>query len=198
MVGAYSQIEIIKTLQKKSLSLFTLSDFARLFAIDNRNTVYKKIQRLEKKGIVKKLIKGKYLFLLNKPSEFVIANFLYQPSYVSLESALSFYGVMTGFPYQITSVTTNKTRAFMVEDKEYQYARIDQGMFWGFEKKEAFLIASPEKALIDYLYLAFKGLRSSALDEFDLSLVERGKMVESYKMIKNRSFLKFLKGLIEQ
>jgi len=67
--------------------LFTLSDFGRLFKIENQNTLYKKIQRLEKKKIIKKLIKGKYVFALNKTNDFTIANYVYPPSYVSLESA---------------------------------------------------------------------------------------------------------------
>src|SRR3990167_8806067 len=103
-------IHIIQILRKKTISLFTLSDFGRLFNIHNKQTLYKILQRLEKKKIITQLIKGKYLFLLSSkaPHDFTIANFIYQPSYVSLESALSLYGIITSFPYTITSVTTKK------------------------------------------------------------------------------------------
>lgn len=190
-----SEIEIIKLLREKEISLFTLSDFGCLLGIKNQNTLYKKVQRLKEKGIVKSLIKGRYLFVFKEPDEFTIANFLYQPSYVSLESALSFYGIITGFPQQITSLTTRKTKGFDIEGKEYQYTQITPDLFWGYEKKESFLIADPEKSLLDYLYLAFKGLRSSDLDEFDLSAIKRKKINHYFKMIKKRDFLKFLKRI---
>ncbi|MBL7159230.1 hypothetical protein ISS85_02045 [Candidatus Microgenomates bacterium] len=193
-----NKIAIIKTLQKKEISLFTLADFSRLFAIDNRNTLYKKIQRLEKSEIIKRLTKGKYLFLLKKPNQFEIANFLYQPSYISLESALSFYGILEQFPYQITSVTTKKTKLYTFnQEPSFKYAQISQDFFWGYEKKESFLIADKEKSLLDYLYLGSKGWRILNLDklrnQFDLSEINRKKLKNYYKMIKNPSFLKFLK-----
>lgn len=188
----YSPVEIIKTFQRKGISLFTLADFARLFKITNQNTVYKKIQRLEKKEVIRKLTKGRYLFALKKPDEFAIANFLYQPSYVSLESALSFYGIITGFPYQITSVTTKKTKTYVLGQKEYQYAQINKDLFWGYEKKEGFLIAQKEKALLDFLYLTLKGLRSEEMEEFDLSTVNKKRFKSYLKMTKNKRLLKFI------
>lgn len=190
----YDRIAIIKKFQEQELSLFTLSEFSRLFAISNQQTLYKKIQRLEKKGLIKKIIKGKYLFLLNKPSEFAIANFLRQPSYISLESALSFYGIITGFPYQMTSISVKKTKSYLFEKKTYQYTQISHDLFWGYEKKENFLIADKEKSLLDYLYLTFKGRKSLDLKaEFDLSEIDQKKLKNYLKIIKNRSFLKFIR-----
>lgn len=189
----FNSLAIIREFQAKEISLFTLADFSRLFKIDRPNTVYKKIQRLEREKIVKKLIKGRYLFMLKKASEFTIANFLCQPSYISLESALAFYGIMTGFSYQITSLTLKKTRAYTIDQKEYHYTRISPNLFWGWDKKEDFLMATPEKALLDYLYLCFKGLRQLDLEELDLKAVNKKKFKEYFKIIKNPLLLKFLK-----
>ena len=152
----YSTTDIIKILKEKNLTLFSLADFERLFRLKKRNTLYKKILRLEKKGIIQKLIKGKYRFLLNSTNDFNLANFIYQPSYVSLESALSFYGIVSGFPHRITSLTVKKSRMFIIDNKEYLYSKISSKLFWGYEKKENFLIAEKEKALIDYLYFCQK------------------------------------------
>ncbi|MBM4401673.1 MAG: hypothetical protein FJ044_00310 [Candidatus Cloacimonetes bacterium] len=185
--------EIIKKLQKEERQVFTLADFARLFDIERTNTLYKKTQRLEEKGLIKRLTKGKYFFSFKKPNEFVIANFLYQPSYISLESALSFHGIITGFPYQISSMTIKKPKTFSFEGKEYQYSQISQSLFWGYEKKEDFLIADKEKALIDFLYLAFKGLRQPDYDEFDLSALSKKKLEEYFIKITNQRFLSSLK-----
>lgn len=195
----YNNIEIIKILQKNNLSLFTLTDFAKLFKIENRETLYKKIQRLEEKEIIKKLIKGKYLFLFNKPDDFTVANFLYQPSYISLESALSFHSLITGFPYQITSITTKKAKLYAFDQKSFQYAQIKPDYFWGFEKKENFLIAEKEKALLDYVYLVFKGWRiltkKDLRSDFDLSQINKEKFITYLKLFKNKQFINFIKGV---
>ena len=154
-----STTDVIKLLQRQPTPLFSLSDFERILGIENRRTLYKKIQRLEDKKIIQRLIKGKYRFLLSTVDDFTMANFLYQPSYVSLETALSFYGIITGFPYQITSITTQKARSFDIDSKEFKFSRISPALFWGWEKKEDFLIAEKEKALLDYLYFGLKGFR---------------------------------------
>ncbi len=160
---------IIKLLNSKETPLFSLNELGSLLEIENRQTLYKKIQRLEKSGILKKFVKGKYQFLLKEVGEFTIANFLYQPSYVSMESALSFYSIVTGFSYQITSITIKKPKDLEINGKEYSYSSISPGLFWGWEKKDNFLIATPEKALLDYLYFAKKGLRSIDWEEIDIS-----------------------------
>lgn len=188
----YSSTEIIKILKKADISLFTNLDFSRIFEIKSKNTLYKKLQRLEKKAIIEKIGPGKYLLSLNKPAEFRIANFLYSPSYVSFESALSFYGIITGFPYTITSATVKKTKKYKLQGKEFSYTQLSKDLFWGFEKKQDFLIADSEKALIDYFYLAFKGLRKPDLSELDLSEINRSKLRQYQRQLLNKAFLKFM------
>lgn len=184
----YSQTDIIKVLRNKRIPLFTLGDFGRLFSINNRQTLYKKIQRLEKEKIIQKLINGKYRFLFGTVNDFTLANFLYQPSYLSLESALSFHGIITGFPYQITSITIKKTRNFEIDGKDFRYSQIFPGFFWGYEKKENFLMADREKALLDYIYFGIKGLRNLSFDEFDLTGINKQKLVIYAKKFNNKIY----------
>jgi len=198
----YSTTDIIRLLQTKQLSLITLNDFSKLFNIDNRQSLYKKIARLEKSKIVQKLIKGKYQYLFNPANDYVIANFLYQPSYVSLESALSFYGIITGFPYQITSISIKPTRSIEInlkdslEKKEFKYSQIENSLFWGYEKQEDFLIAQKEKALLDYIYFGIKGLRNINLDEMDLSEINKSKLASYTKRINNKQITKVIKSIL--
>lgn len=191
----YNTTEIIKALQGKSISVFSAIDFGRLFKIGRRDTVYKKLGRLTQKKIITRIIKGKYLFNLNPPDDFVLANFLYQPSYISLESALSLHGIITGFPHAITSVTPKKTKIYSIFGKEYKYTHLAPKWFWGYEKKETFLMAGSEKAVVDYLYLAFKGLRSPETDEFDFSVINRKVLGNYLKRIADGRFLRFIKKL---
>jgi len=171
----------VNILYKKKVSLFGINDAKKVFAISKDNTVYKLLQRLEKKNIIKRIENGKYLFSFTEVSDFEIANFLFSPSYISLESALSFYGILSQFPYTITSVTSKKSKRVVYEDKEYEFVHIESKYFYGFLKKDKFLIASPEKALIDMLYFMAKKLRSISVEELDLSKINKKYLVNMAK-----------------
>lgn len=90
-------------------------------------------------------------------ANFFIANKVYAPSYVSLESALSFYGFIPESVLQITSITTRKTSLFDTQFGVFRYRSVKSSLFWGYEavrnNERPFLIASPEKGVLDYLYL---------------------------------------------
>lgn len=162
-----------KILYVKKVSLFSINDAKKIFNIEKDNTLYKLLQRLEKKDIIKRIENGKYLFSFIEVSDFEIANFLTSPSYISLESALSFYGILSQFPYTITSITSKKSKRVIYEDKEYEFMHIRSKYLYGFFKKNNFLIASPEKALIDELYFMARKLRIISLEELDLTNINK-------------------------
>lgn len=193
---SYSTTDIIKTLQSREITLFTLSDFAKIFTIDNQQTLYKKIARLEQNQIITKLIKGKYRFLLAYTSDFLIANFLYSPSYVSLESALSFHSIITGFTYQISSVTPRPSYTIEVKGQEFKYSHLAPHLFWGYQKQANFLLADPEKALLDYIYLGTKGLRHLVFDEMDLTCLDHAKLAEYAQKFHNRQVTAILSKIL--
>lgn len=87
-----------------------------------------------------------------------VANRIYMPSYISLHSALSFYGIIPEEVVQLTSVTTLKTAKFENAFGTFHYQNIKTPLFFGYEIKKmqdgrGLLFATPEKALIDLLYL---------------------------------------------
>ena len=87
-----------------------------------------------------------------------VANRIYQPSYISLHSALSFYGMIPEEVVGLTSVTTQKTAKFTNDFGTYTYQNVKVDFFFGYEPKamqngRSVLFATPEKALIDLLYL---------------------------------------------
>ncbi len=112
-----------------------------------------------KKGYIVKLKNGLYAFsdrsteLLNEH----IAFSLYQPSYISLEWALSEYGLIPEMVYNITSITTKAPRTFKNKFGSFIYRSIKKELFFGYKKmqknNQVYLIASPEKAFCDFLYL---------------------------------------------
>lgn len=153
--------------------------------------------RLEKAQIVQKLIKGKYRFLFQPANDYALANFLYQPSYISLESALSFYGIITSFPYQITSISIKPTKNIETNTKEFKYSQIERNLFWGYQKQDGFLLAEKEKALLDYIYFVIKGLRNISFDEMDLSEIDKNKLAKYASIINNKALAFQVKQVIK-
>ena len=87
-----------------------------------------------------------------------VANRIYMPSYISLHSALSFYGMIPEEVVQLTSVTTLKTAKFENAFGTFHYQTVKTPIFFGYEMKtmqngRGLLFATPEKALLDLLYL---------------------------------------------
>lgn len=87
-----------------------------------------------------------------------VANRIYMPSYISLHSALSFYGMIPEEVVQLTSVTTLKTAKFENAFGTFHYQNVKTPLFFGYEMKtmqngRGLLFATPEKALLDLLYL---------------------------------------------
>jgi predicted transcriptional regulator of viral defense system len=181
-----SVLEIYQRIKKKNLRFLDYALLARITGIINRNTLYKTSQRLIKKKILDKITPGIFMFTDTPVSEFEVANYVYQPSYVSLESALSFYGILPQFVYTVTSITTKKTKRLFYEKKEYLFCKIDSSLFWGYEKKNNILIATPEKALLDTWYFASKGLIKIDNKDLDLSIIDKRKLLKLRKKFKNK------------
>jgi len=191
-----SRDKAIKLLHQKRISLFSVTDAKKIFRIKKENTLYKLLQRLEKSGIIRRIIKGKYLFVFQEVGDFDLANFLVNPSCVSLESALSFYGVLPQFPYTITSVTPLKSRKIIYQEKEYEFSHLESKYFFGFVKKDKFLIATPEKALLDEIYFIAKKLRKIHLEDLDLKIIDKKKfkyLSRKYKFSPFQNLIKKLK-----
>lgn len=129
-----------------------------------------------KKGYLLPLKRGKYIFSEEyrrlEASGLFIANFLVSPSYLSLEFALGYYGLIPEKVTVFTSVTTKKTAVFRNPLGVFEYRCVKKELFFGYTKGsdvgQEFFIAFPEKALLDYFYLN-RQLQGS-FDEFDSSL----------------------------
>ena len=187
-MASLTAIKVLKSLEEKRLKFITEVEFVRLFKLENRNTVNKMLQRLNKNGILKRVIKGKYVLGNAAYDDFELANFLIQPSYISFESALSFYGILSQFTYTITSATIKRAKKIFFT-KEFEYTHLDRDLFWGFIKNKNSLIATPEKAFLDTLYLSSKGLRKIDLDELDTTSLNK-KVLNDYLRKMNKPYIK--------
>ncbi len=114
-----------------------------------------------RKGLLLKLRNQYYAFpeFRQEPdSARYVSNRIYMPSYISLHSALCFYGMIPEEVVQLTSVTTLKTAKFENAFGTFHYQNVKNSLYFGFEvltmrDGHTFLLATPEKALLDLLYL---------------------------------------------
>lgn len=101
-----------------------------------------------------------------------LANFLYGPSYVSLEWALSFYGMIPERVHTVTSMTLGRNKEYHTPVGDFSYSSLSAKCFAvGVTQKKSldfvggFLIASPEKALADVVFKTCKKLDRDQLKE---------------------------------
>lgn len=179
-----------ETLREKHLEVFTLLDLSRIFHLKD-DTLKRFLSRQTKKNKLVRLKRGLYCIKEKQPNELVLANILYSPSYISLEFALSYYSIMPESVYTITSVTPKPTRDFTVFSKSYTYNKIKKEAFSDYKvvKKDnlSFFIATPEKALADYFYFVYLGLRS--LNE--RIVLNKAYKVKTKQLLVNKFGLKF-------
>ncbi len=122
-----------------------------------------KIVEMEKSGEIVRLKRGLFIRASEKPNKMLLANSIYAPSYVSRESALSYYGLIPEHVYTTTSVTINRSKVFenMLGRFSYDYLPLPYyrlGINLRQEDEISFQIATPEKALSDLIVLS-SGIR---------------------------------------
>lgn len=171
------------------------------------------LTRWQAAGYLEKIRNTQYRFT-DKPISgeaelFFIANRIYSPSYVSLQSALSWHGFIPEGVFTVTSVSTLKTQTFSGGSGQFSYHTIKPSFFLGYHLEPfgnfRFKMADPEKCIVDLLYL-FPHLDSEdhffelRLNFWELQEKFDAKVFEKYVAIfesnaletRARTFLKFL------
>ncbi len=136
-----------------------------------------KISDWLKAGDLVRVKKGLYVFgqhIADAPYSLeVLANLIYGPSAISLSYALSFYGLIPERVTTITSITNKRNKFFSTPVGEFTYHYLNPLKYpieielAEISNKNHFLIASPEKALCDHIYLTDKKIQLSTLEEVE-------------------------------
>lgn len=186
--------EIQEKLSNAHLKIFTPVQLQQLLGV-SPVAAQKIVERYTKKGIFVRLKRGLYMRKDEKPSQYLTANKIYQPSYISFETALSFYGLIPESVYAITSATPLPTREFTVEGVSFVFQKIKREAFSGYYLREVwgekFLIATPEKAVVDFLYFVHLG-RKSFNDRMNLKKIDFERLVEAGKAFGRPAFTDYL------
>lgn len=149
-------IDFERQIKEKGIKLFSPLDVQR-FLGRSKVAVRFLLYRLKKGRYIVSIKRGLYKLSDEQIPDLYIANKLYTPSYISLEFALSYHGVIPETVYEITSVTTKTTRRFETLGKVFSYRKIKRDAYTGYEiqkqKGLSFNIANAEKAFVDLNYL---------------------------------------------
>ena len=138
--------------------VFTLQDIRLYESTFRPQTLYGWIRL----GYVTRLTRGFYVHnsehkRRNEFHLYSIANRIYEPSYISLESALSYYHLIPDVVMSITSISARKTTEFTTSIARFSYKSVKPVMMNGYTTTQfegtSFTMATKEKAIIDYLYL---------------------------------------------
>lgn len=117
---------------------------------------------------------------------------------MSLETALSHYGIIPETVYSITSVTPKATQNFGAFGMDFSYTRIKQSAFQGYSAKKendhTYFIAEPEKALADYLYLVSIG-KKSWNDRFYFKNISKEKLLKYANFFGRKKLIKLIEKI---
>jgi predicted transcriptional regulator of viral defense system len=170
--------------------------------------IHRQLSRWNEGGKIYQLRRGLYClappFQKVRPHPFLVANRMLPASYVSLQSALAYYGMIPEHVPVTTSVTTSRQGHWETPVGVFDFRHIQVDFFDGYrlidlgEKQRAF-IARPEKALLDLIYLEPGGdtlnylaeLRLSNLNQLDSVIlmrlagrIKKPKLIRAVKRIK--------------
>ena len=188
----------LKELQQAlQLPYFSSFDVQKIFRHESRQQIAIQLRRFQQKGEIKRLKRGLYILAGVELPEFLVSYLLYQPSYVSLESALHAFAMIPEVPAETTAVNPITTKQFENHYGRFSYAKLKPALFFGFYLVEAqpvkahalgqlgwtgsslgmHRLAYPEKALLDYIYVRLvddlNELRLSGAGELNLVRLNR-------------------------
>lgn len=204
----------------KALGNLPLSTSSILPLLREYKRPYDKIDYWVKSGDLIQVKKGLYVmgkqFSDKSPNPNLLANQIYGPSYVSMDTALAYHGMIPERVYQVSSVTTKPSKAFDTALGRFDYLHVKPSYYsfgienYGNPTSGYFMLASPEKALWDKIVLTSGVIFRSKLDvmqfleedmRIDLSAVSAWNLEHLAKWIpfslKKSSLQLFIKSLKE-
>ena len=147
---------------RESVEAETFDYTTLMYYLSEYKSPRSKVTQLLRTGEIIRVKKGLYVFSSSQRRSLisleVLANQIYGPSYVSLEYALAFYGLIPEFVAEVTSVTTKRQKMYQTPVGRFSYTPLPTPLFSvGFTlmpqaDSGSALIATPEKALADLFY----------------------------------------------
>lgn len=197
-------------LRRLPVPYFTDVQFAALVGGSNHSR-YGKIKRLIANNTLLHIRRG--LYCLNpeiaqiKPQPLALAQHIYAPSYISLESALSYHQLIPEQVTIITSVATKRAKDFVTPLGVFSYKRIPAAGFYTEveliqKEMQSFFIAKPWKAITDYVFCYKKNwhdlqplVKSLRIEPEDLPVVRYEELMNLADYYQSQRINRFLQGI---
>ncbi len=156
------EYEIVLGLTLKKINIISMDDASKLFKI-NKKKLWDIFYRLEKKGWLERIEKGKYMVVPFQAKEgwlehpFVLVSNLIKNYYISYRTALAHYGLTEQIPIYVYVTTTERKGKLEYKLQNYilKFVRVNKNKFFGFRTElindKKIFIAEKEKAIIDCL-----------------------------------------------
>lgn len=180
--------DLILKLYSRPETVFTIDEISQLFPEITYKRLKDRLYHFATAGKLKRLHHGIYAKIEYNPLE--LANKLYKPSYISLETVLARGGVTFQY-YETIFVVSYLTRTVKINNTNIQYRQIKGEVLTnlqGIEHKDGYFIASLERAFLDAVYI-YKDYH------FDnLGTINWEKVMELKKIYKNKVFEKRVEG----
>jgi len=183
---------ILSLVERKNLLVFGVREMVYLSGWD-RKRIHNALASLLRKGVITRIKRDSYALTESlRKNVFEIATELVKPSYISLWTALSHYGFTEQQVRKVQLVCPKQFGPIAAGDFELEIATFKASRFFGYRKTEGYVIADPEKALIDALFLP---VMCGGLDEFAKCLrnawvdLDKGKLVEYAVRFGNKSLV---------
>ncbi len=180
-----SNIKFIQMLRSFNKPYFTVADLEKILGM-RRDSLYVTLNRLVGSGVLIRLKRGVYQPEFQGLELEKTANELYYPSYLSFESALSRYGILSQIPYTLTFATTRRSKNLTLGTREVEYRQLKEEYFFGYILDNSLYVAEPEKAVLDQLYLLSIGKATSDISEWSLVGMEENKFLDYSKRFPKR------------
>ena len=185
--------KVYETLKNAGFVLFTVKNICQILSM-KKIKVYNLIKALKRKGAIKKF---GACFSFVDADEFVIGPMLHFPSYLSLWSALQYYGLSDQMPKKIFLITTKYRKSI----NNFVYVTVASHRYFGYKKIGNITIAEKEKVIVDSLFFP---KYCGGLDEVYKSIkngwkdIDKKKLVSYGRQMKSETVMRRVKYIIER
>lgn len=172
-----NKVQLVQYLGELNKPYLGLADLEKILHL-KRPSLYVILHRLVQQGALVRLRRGLYRGTLGSADAAKIANALYHPAYLSFESALARYGILSQIPYTLTFATPKRSKRMSVGTTAIEFRQLNAALFFGYTLEQGLYIAEPEKALLDELYLITRGKARLDFNALNLANLSRAKFLE--------------------
>lgn len=185
----------IKNILKQNKIKYFSVDIFSLFLWVKKTNFSRNI--VHNKEYFKKIKNWIYTLKENDLTNFEVSQIIDSTSYISLESALSYYSIIPDRTVSTFCITTKKTNKYNNDFWTFFFRNLPEHLFFWFDLMDNFFIAEKEKAILDYLYLNKKLYSAFIKDKqklFEFFESERFQNLENLDFEKLFSYTKKFKS----